>query len=152
MTPRGYELVVVTDPSDWARYHEIRKAELFDRRGRGHEYDPHRPGETERNHFPLLLIYEGRGIATARLDVVGNGDAIVRRVAVTRDEQRKGHGRVLDEMVGQFARRHGASRLLVNAAAEAVGYYRRIGYAPEAWSATESSDGHPHVQMVKRLR
>jgi GNAT superfamily N-acetyltransferase len=147
----GYELVIVTDPGDWARYHEIRKAELFDRRGRGGAYDPHHPDERARNHYPLLLTYEGRGIATARLDVVGNGDAIVRRVAVTRAEQRKGHGRVLDEMVGQFARRRGVRRLLVNAAAEAVGYYRRIGYEPAIWSMSEPSDGHPHVQMMKRL-
>ncbi len=87
--------MLVVDPQDWETYHRIRCAELFEARGRIGVYDPDRPEERAANHFPLLLKWNGRGIGTTRLDLRDHGLAVVRLVAITKAEQRKGHGRVL---------------------------------------------------------
>ena len=89
----NYELLVVSSPGDWNAYHRIRREELFEARGRYGIYNPYHPDEGSRNHFPLLLKYNGAAVATARLDVQDDSVAILRFVAVTRSEQFKGHDR-----------------------------------------------------------
>ncbi len=148
----SYELAVVTRAEDWDVYHSIRRVELFEARGRFGVYDPDHVDERAPNHFPLLLRWNGRGIATTRLDIREAGLAIVRLVAVTKAEQRKGHGRALAARTEGFARDRGVSRLLVNAAADAVGFYERIGFVPESWDATELVGWNAtSVQMAKTL-
>ena len=148
----SYELVVVTRPKDWEAYHSIRRVELFEARGRIGVYDPDHPDERASNQFPLLLKWNGRGIATTRLDVRDSSFAIVRLVAVVHAEQRKGHGRALADRTEAFARDRGATRLLVNAAADAVGFYERIGFVREIWDAAELVGWNTDsVQMAKSL-
>ena len=55
----------------------------------------------------------------------------MRLVAITRPEQRKGHGRVLQEWFETFARGMGVRDLYVNATRDAVGFYERMGFTPE---------------------
>jgi len=148
----SYELVVVTRPDDWEAYHAIRRVELFEARGRIGVYDRGHPDESAPGHFPLLLKWNGRGIATTRLDVRAAGVAIVRLVAVVKTEQRKGHGRALADRTEVFARDRGVTRLLVNAAADAVGFYERIGFMREVWNAAELIGWNADsVQMAKSL-
>ena len=82
----NYELSVVNSPDDWNAYHQIRREELFEPRGRYGIHNPYHPDEGSRNHFPLLLKYNGAVVATARLDVQEDGVAILRLIAVTRSE------------------------------------------------------------------
>jgi N-acetylglutamate synthase-like GNAT family acetyltransferase len=148
----SYELAAVTRPEDWQAYHSIRRVELFEARGRIGVYDPDHADERAPNHFPLLLKWNGRGIATTRLDVRESGLAIVRLVAVVETEQRKGHGRALAARTEAFARERGVTRLLVNAAADAVGFYERIGFVRESWDAAELVGWNADsVQMAKTL-
>ena len=148
----GYELSVVVTEEDWSAYHAIRRAELFEARGRMGVYDPNHPDERRPNHFPLLLKRGGRGLATTRLDVRDDGIAIVRLVAVVRSEQHKGHGRALAMRTEAFARARGVRKLMVNAAATAVGFYERIGFVRETWDPAELvGPNADSVQMAKSL-
>jgi N-acetylglutamate synthase-like GNAT family acetyltransferase len=148
----SYELAIVARAEDWEAYHSIRRVELFEARGRIGVYDPDRADERAPNHFPLLLKWNGMAIATTRLDLRESGLAIVRLVAVVKAEQRKGHGRALAARTEAFARDRGVTKLLVNAAATAVGFYERIGFVREGWDAAELVGWNADsVQMAKML-
>jgi GNAT superfamily N-acetyltransferase len=148
----SYELIVVAAPQDREAYHSIRRVELFEARGRIGVYDADHADERVPNHFPLLLKWNGRGIGTTRLDDRGGGLAIVRLVAITRPEQRKGHGRALAARTEDFARARGVTKLMVNAAATAIGFYERIGFVRESWDAAELVGWNADaVQMAKFL-
>jgi GNAT superfamily N-acetyltransferase len=133
----GYELVEVVAPDDWAAYHDIRRQELFEARGRHGIYDPDYPGERLAGMHPYLLKHDGRPLGTTRLDIRDDGTAIFRLVAITAAEQGKGHGRVLGQMVEDRARAFGATTLLVNAAETAIGYYEATGWQRHVWDESE---------------
>ena len=147
-----YALAIVTDPDQWTRYHFIRQAELFEGRHRQVPYDPDHPDERLPTNFPLLLAWNGVGIATTRLDLLSGGAAAIRLVAVTKAEQGKGHGRMLHTLVEEFARRKGVARLVVNAAPEAVGFYRRMGFTRDDWDPAELTGmASDCIQMAKEI-
>jgi len=134
-----YELVsALANTSDWETYHRLRREELFDAKGRGGIYDANRAEEKLPNHFPLLLKFENRGIGTTRLDVRSDRTAVIRLVAIAKNEQGKGHGLELAKRVEQVAREKGTNRLLVNAAPEAVGYYEKLGYVRDDWDQVKN--------------
>ena len=100
----------------------------------------------------MLLKWEGRGIATTRLDLLGDKIAAIRLVAVLRSEQGKGHGRVLSERTADFARCRKVTKLVVNAAPLAVGFYESMGFVREVWNSAELSEiAADCVQMTKAL-
>ena len=147
----SYELTLVAVTEDWETYHSIRRAELFEVRGRIGVYDANHGDERVPDHFPLLLKWNDRGIGTTRLDVRA-GLAVVRLVAITKSEQRKGHGRVLAARAEDFARGRAVTKLVVNAAATAVGFYERIGFVRETWDPAELVGWNADsVQMAKAL-
>lgn len=133
----GYELIEVTAPQDWAAYHDIRRQELFEARGRHGIYDPDYPGERLPGMHPYLLKLDGKPLGTTRLDIRGDGTAVFRLVAITASEQGKGHGRMLGLMVEEKAKVFGARTLLVNAAETAVGFYEATGWSRHVWDAEE---------------
>ena len=147
----SYELALVSSAEDLARYHEIRRVELFEARGSS-AYDSNRPEERKPGHFQLLMKLNGVGIATTRFDLLGDGVAVIRLVAVTAVEQRKGHGRMLASLTEAFARQKSVSKLVVNAAPNAVQYYERMGFVRESWNPAELVGiAADNVQMAKYL-
>ncbi len=134
-----YELIRVTSPVDWESYHQIRRAVLFQARGL-ENYDPGHPDEAKPHHHTLLLKYQGRAIATTRLDEWGDGSAVVRLVAVATALQRQGHGRVLSAGVERYALSLDVTILLVQSAPDAVGFYQRLGWRPYVWAPAASAD------------
>jgi hypothetical protein len=88
-----YELVQASSPEDWEALHNLRRSELFAQRG-DVTYDADHPDDRAPNHFPLILKFRDQRIGTARLDLFENGGAAIRLVAIARQEQCKGHGRV----------------------------------------------------------
>lgn len=148
----NYKLVQVQSAEDWETYHRIRREELFADGSRPRVYDAARPEEFFPANYPLLLKWNGVGIATTRLDIHAGGLAIVRLVAVTKSAQGQGHGRVLAEMVEAFAQTLGVTKFVLNARVSAVGYYRRLGYVFESWDPAElASSSDRCVQMSKTL-
>ena len=134
-------------------YHRIRREELFEARGRHGVYDPAHPDEHAPGHSPLLLKLDDRGVSTTRLDLRAGGVAVVRMVATSGSERGKGHGRALMAHIETFARAHGVTTLVVNAAPEAVGYYERMGFAREIWDTSELVGiNATSVQMSKTLQ
>ena len=131
-----YDLVKVTAENDWRDYHAIRRQALWDARGRS-GYDENHADEHLICNHPLLLKFDGRPIGTTRIDDLGNGTAVVRLVAIAVDMQRQGHGRVLSALVELSARRLGIDTLFVNAAADAVGFYEKMGWEHYSWDAAE---------------
>ena len=119
--------------------------------GTGRYNDKHSGEYVPANH-PLLLKLDGRAIGTTRLDDFGNGTGAVRLVAIVTDLQRRGHGRKLAEMVEAYARSRGMTRLFVNVAPDAVGYYEKLGWQRFSWDETELSGiASGAVQMTKNL-
>jgi N-acetylglutamate synthase-like GNAT family acetyltransferase len=133
-----YELIEVADENEWRDYHAIRREVLWEARGRTGYNNKHGDEYLPANH-PLLLRLDGRAIGTTRLDDFGNGTGVVRLVAIVTDLQRRGHGRKLAEMVEAYARSRGMTRLFVNVAPDAVGYYEKLGWQRFSWDETELS-------------
>jgi GNAT superfamily N-acetyltransferase len=132
----AYELVKVATESDWRDHHSLRRAVLWEARGRSN-YDDRHAAEYLPNHHPLLMKLDGRPIGTTRLDDFGHGRGAVRLVAIAIGVQRQGHGRALSLLVEDYARRLEINTLLVNAAPEAVGYYETLGWEAYIWDETE---------------
>jgi N-acetylglutamate synthase-like GNAT family acetyltransferase len=131
-----YELIRVQDDADWASYHAIRRDVLWTARGLA-GYDDKRPEERLPDRYSLLLKLDSQAIGTTRLDDRGDGTGIVRLVAVRGDLQRQGHGTKLAAMVDDFAVALGVHTLFVNAVADAVGYYEKLGWEFFDWDAAE---------------
>jgi N-acetylglutamate synthase-like GNAT family acetyltransferase len=131
-----YELIRVQDDADWASYHAIRRDVLWTARGLT-GYDDKRPEERLPNRYSLLLKLDTQPIGTTRLDDRCDGTGIVRLVAVRSDVQRRGHGTKLASMVDDFAATLGLHTLFVNAVADAVGYYEKLGWEFFDWDAAE---------------
>ena len=149
----GYELRVVRSPEDWQAMHDIRRAELFAPGRHGDEivYDENHPADRDLGNVPYVLLLDGMPIGVTRLDRRGE-IGVVRLVAIIRDRQGEGHGRVLSQLVDAEARQFGITRLQVNAHPDAVGYYERTGWHREEWDPAELVGlAVRAVQMVKRI-
>jgi GNAT superfamily N-acetyltransferase len=120
-----YELRSPESPDQWGRYHAIRRRVLFE--ARGYAYDAEHPDERRPGNHPKLLIYAGDPVGVVRIDLAPPG-AILRRVAVREDVQRKGHGRALLALAEQFARNQGCTELRSSVDPGAVAFYEKCGF------------------------
>ncbi|PDQ21108.1 GNAT family N-acetyltransferase [Mesorhizobium sanjuanii] len=142
--PSRIHLKRVESDGDWAAYHRIRKRVLWEDRGLG-GYDERHPDDRLAGNHPLLLLYNGATVGTARLDVVDQRLGVVRLVAIESCLQRRGFGRTLMQEVESYARGLGLERLEVNAAKDAEGFYQRLG-----WATVRSDRKNP--LMTKALK
>jgi ribosomal protein S18 acetylase RimI-like enzyme len=122
-----YELRTPSSASDWAEYHRIRRAVLWEARGH-HDYDANHPDDLVPRNLALLLLYRGSAIGVARLDHQSEGIGVIRRVAIDVGLQRQGHGRMLLDLLERRAHALGMIILEVNSAEDAVSFYQRLGY------------------------
>lgn len=144
----------VTTPADWAAMHAIRRATLFapGRRKVDIVYDENHPDDHAEGHVPFVLVDDGEPIGVVRLDFRGD-IAIVRLVAILPSLQRRGHGRLLDALVIEEARRRGVKELRLNSAPDAVGFYEKTGWVHGDWDPAELVGiGADCVQMIKAIR
>jgi GNAT superfamily N-acetyltransferase len=147
----SYTLVSVEAPRDWADFHAIRRVELFEARGRFGVYNDKHPDDYADFARPYLLKLEGRALGTARLDLFGDGRAAVRLVAITAEEQGRGHGRVMEALVAGRAKALGVDTLLVNAAEHAVGFYEKTGWVPFDWDPDELVNSAVSCIQMRKL-
>jgi GNAT superfamily N-acetyltransferase len=149
-----YELRPVASAEDRAAMHAIRRATLFspDRPGGPVVYDENHPHDINPANQCFLLVLDEQPIGVVRLDPRGEHEGVVRLVAILPALQRQGHGRVLGELIEAEARRRGMVELGLNAREDAVGFYQRMGWAPEIWDRAELETFASHcTQMTKRL-
>nr|WP_245505553.1 GNAT family N-acetyltransferase [Rhizobium sp. BK068] len=138
------KLVRVSSESEWEAYHQIRRHVLFDLRGLS-GYDDHHPDDRKPEHLPLVFVDGNECIGAVRLDLTGDGNGVVRTVAIVAERQRQGIGRAMMTAVERLAVAHEAVRLEAHAAPDAVGFYCKIGW--------EIVDAHrPNPLMAKLLK
>jgi GNAT superfamily N-acetyltransferase len=125
-----YDLVTPADADSWRTYHDIRRRVLFEARGQFGVYDDSRPDENAPGHHAKLLLEDGKPIGVVRIDIDGP-QAVLRRVAICEDAQRRGHGRALVALAEHFAGGHGCRRLASHVAPDAVGFYEKCGFTVE---------------------
>lgn len=148
----AYRLDVPATPSEWQAYHDIRRVELFENKGRFGIYDPDYPDELDPRNTRLLLSDGDRPLGTARFDDSGDGTGIVRLVAVLAAEQGRGHGRAMQALLDAFAGARGIHTLYINAAPEAVGFYEKCGWHRHVWDSAELEGiAKDCIQMRKKL-
>ena len=123
----AHTLIRVASEADWQIYHAIRRTVLWEERGLT-GYDETRAEERLPDHHPLLLMFNGQGIGTTRLDDLRDSTGIVRLVAIATAVRGQGHGRILTARVEEHARGLGIGTLFVSAAAEAEGFYTATGW------------------------
>ena len=144
-------LIRVSTAADWRSYHDIRRRELWDKRGLT-GYDASHPDEMKPGHYPLLLVCDDLAIGTLRLDVAPGGMGILRLGAIAEDWQGKGFGRTLFRLAEQEARTLGLTHLVLNAYPENVGFYSHEGWQQQVWDNDGRYVADPScVQMVKQL-
>ncbi len=141
----NYRFLSPTHAALWTAYHDIRRIELFERRGRFGIYDAHHPDEFKAGHFPKLLLLDETPIGVIRIDIDGDV-ARFRRVAIKERCQRQGHGRILLAHAEAFAGLYGINRIEASVAADAVPFYRRCAY-----QAIRMLDEAGSVRMAKML-
>ncbi|MEM6376263.1 MAG: GNAT family N-acetyltransferase [Pseudomonadota bacterium] len=144
-------LLPVLDPTEWKALHRLRQEVLFRPERLPWVYDPNHPDDRQPCHTPLILWDGEVAVGCARLDR-REGYGILRLVAIAERRQGQGLGRALDGMVTDFARSKGLLSLRVNAASEAVGFYRKCGWKDCIWDREEAQRAPtPVVQMSKSL-
>jgi N-acetylglutamate synthase-like GNAT family acetyltransferase len=132
-----YELLPPATSDEWQAFHDIRRTELFENRGRHGVYNDRHPDDFVPANQPLLLRCDGRAIGSMRLDDRGDGTGVMRLVAVTSAEQGKGHGRAMQALADDLARQRGMRELYINSAPMAVGFYEKTGWTRHIWDADE---------------
>ena len=150
----SYELRKVVTPEQWRAMHDIRRATLFapSRHDESIVYDENHADDRDPANQCFLLLLDGRPIGVARLDRRGDDEGVVRLVAIAPDQQRRGHGRAMGELVDAAARSRGMHKLLINAHESAVGFYERTGWRAQSWDPGELSGIATHcVQMSKAI-
>jgi len=125
-----YGLVTPGNAAMWQAFHEIRRAVLFEARGDA-GYDDNHPDDSAPGNYPKLLLYRGEPVGVVRVDLYGP-TAMLRRVAIRADQQRRGHGPVLLSLVEELAAGHDCRRLESHVAADAVGFYQKCGFSIDA--------------------
>jgi len=128
-----YALRPARSPQEWSAYHAIRRDAIFAPLLPGQAYDEHDPDEFERGHLPHVLVRDGEVIGTVRIDLIGDTQAGLRLIAIRRDLQRQGHGRVLLRLAEQAARAFGRTEIVINAHPTSLPFYLANGYREGEW-------------------
>lgn len=107
-----------------------------------------RKGERRQRHC-LLLDADDRILAGVVLRPVGPAAVQLRQMFVLPGHRGRGHGRRLLAGVEAVLARDGLLRIHLHARHDAVGFYRRCGYAPDG--SPFRALGIDHQRMSKRL-
>jgi predicted GNAT family N-acyltransferase len=148
-----YHLLNAKLPSQRDACHAIRKAEIFDKRPNKGSYNSSHPDDRNPDkHLMVLINNNDTVVGTCRLDhVSGKPDIIIRLVAITRKWQGRGLGRRMMEEAFLIAEAHGKSLMHVNAAADAVGFYERLGFDRNDWNPSDNGRSATNIQMTKTI-
>jgi len=106
--------------------------------------------EHEDEAFHLTAWEEGRLVGVGRLHFNSPEEGQVRYMAVEGDRRGRGIGGLILQELEDRARRARATRMVLNARADAVPFYRRHGYEQVDPSET-LFDSIPHWRMRKEL-
>jgi GNAT superfamily N-acetyltransferase len=146
-----YHLHRVETDQQWEAYHAIRRRELFPEG----DYICDHPDEMKPSNHALLFSKGIKPIGTARLDFIPHDSrkCVLRLLAITHDEQGRGHGRHYLSALERYALERGVSHMHVNAVPEAVDYYTKMGFSKQKWNPQELHGiAENCIQMTKIIR
>ena len=98
----------------------------------------------------VLLFAEGQAVATARLNIADDNEAVIARVAVLERFRGQGHGGVLVRELERIAVDKKVKRLLLRPHHYLERFYTDLGYATVA-GETEMAGEHQLITMEKIL-
>ena len=116
---------------------------MFENRVLAGVYDPDRPDNFLPENHALLLVCDGQPTGTVRLDCNAAGYSTIRLVAIADADQGRGRGRTMMALVEAYALALGCRLLEVNSAADAVGFYQKVG-----WTLVDAEREHLLLQRV----
>ncbi|MGB0557537.1 MAG: GNAT family N-acetyltransferase [Paracoccaceae bacterium] len=93
-----------------------------------------------RQRTRFLLKMGAEGVAVATFDEFDDATAAIRGVAVSKEHQGQGLGRLLFRELWQIAENRNIVMLHVNADPQALTFYKRLGFVENVWGATELED------------
>jgi len=143
-----HKIIEPSTPDEYQRYYELRWKILRApwKQPRGSEQD-----ELERSSSHIMVIDSNQAvIGVGRLHFNSIREAQIRYMAIEVKQQRKGIGTRLLQTLEDRAVEFGAACMVLGAREQALGFYRKQGYALEG-------PGHvlfntiPHVKMRKML-
>lgn len=105
--------------------------------------------KAEKGYYHFLMCDQGRAVACVLLHPLANKRAWLKQMAVHKNYQKKGLGRVLIAYAEEFAKKRGFEEVVLHARATAVGFYEKQAYKTEGERFCEI--GLPHWKMTKRL-
>ncbi len=97
----------------------------------------------------LVLLREGKAVATCRIYPVEGVTFMMGRLAVLAPYRGKGLGSALLGRAEEAAREKGGKVLKLHAQLHARGFYEACGY--EAYGEIKDEQGSPHIWMRKKL-
>jgi predicted GNAT family N-acyltransferase len=97
----------------------------------------------------VLVLIDGRPVATGRLVVGKDGAGVLARIAVRSEIRGQGLGKLVVRELERIARERGARTLTLHPHSYLERFYSDLGYA--TIPGTDSVGGHELITMSKRL-
>lgn len=130
---------------DQERAYEIRRRVFLDEQ----RVPPELEFDADDAHaLHALAIVAGEPVATGRLVVRGD-HAQIGRMAVLAEHRGHGVGRAILEELVRAASERGASRVILHAQVQAIGFYESLGF--KAFGEVYDEAGIPHRNMEREL-
>jgi GNAT superfamily N-acetyltransferase len=124
--------------ADWHAYHAIRRDSIFATYRPEQIYDPHHPDETKSSSLPHVLAFDDEIVGTVRIDLLDDARVAFRLIAIRKDVQGRGHGRMLLQLAEAFVRQKGRRVVALNSTIPALCFYLANGYSEGEWHNVES--------------
>jgi GNAT superfamily N-acetyltransferase len=123
---------------DWHAYHAIRRDSIFAIYRPEQIYDPDHPDEAKSNNLPHVLVFDDEIVGAVRIDLLDEARAAFRLIAIRKDMQGQGHGRMLLQLAEAFVRQKGRRVVALNSTIPALRFYLANGYSEGEWHDVES--------------
>jgi predicted GNAT family N-acyltransferase len=143
----GMEVAAPATDDQFARYYDLRWRVL--RQPWGEPPGSERDDLEASAEHAVIWAADGTALAAGRLHFNTPAEAQIRYMAVSPTAQGRGLGRRIVEHLEQFARRRGATAIVLNSRDAVAGFYHRLGF--ESVGAGPTHFGIPHIRMMKRI-
>ena len=98
-----------------------------------------------------IVIYDDKkALATGRL-LEENGEYLIGRIAVLKEERKNGYGNIVVKNLIQRAIKDGAKEVKVHAQIRAAGFYEKLGFIRDGEEYIEEGTNITHVHMVYKI-
>ena len=134
-------------PEEFNHYYQLRHRILRAPWGEpeGSEID-----DMENRCFHIMVMDNDRTVGVGRLQYNSSDEAQIRYMAVEKEYERNGIGRMIVDALEQEAESNGIRTVVLDARKPAVGFYQKLGYGTEGKSYV-LFDEIQHYRMVKHL-